>query len=134
MIQFQEEEKETKIVPHEFKSSFERLRDRLTAEKENLHLRLGECRVENLILLRLAEFDSLKQMDDLFGKDRFLRAFANRIRENPVTLGLLISKDELVLLHRQAHLVGMSLKPFYEAAVVRVCSGNYKSPEREISY
>lgn len=68
--------------------------------QENLHLKLGECKVENLILVRLAEFGSLKDMDRHFGVNRFMRAFANRLRGHPVNLGLLICEEELILLHR----------------------------------
>ena len=68
--------------------------------------------------MRLAEFGSLKDMDRHFGVNRFMRAFANRLRGHPVNLGLLICEEELILLHRQANKVRMSLKPFYETAVV----------------
>ena len=63
-----------------FESFFGRLLEKQsTSAVENMHLHLGSCDTDSLLVLMLVEFHTLDQMDEVFGKGRFATSLATRI-------------------------------------------------------
>lgn len=83
------------------------------------------------MLLALAEFDSLTEMDGIISPGRFITAFAKRLTKDKDKRVLHLFENDLVFLHSQADALGMSLKNFYDGALeeIKTVQIKCKSPD-----
>ena len=68
-------------------------------------------------MFTLVEFSSLEEMDAILSEGRFMTSLAKRLSHAKDKRMLSIFEEELVLLHKQAETIGMSLQFFYEGAL-----------------
>ena len=96
---------------------------------ENMHLHLGGCDTGSLLVLMLAEFQSLNQIDAVFGKGRFVTSLATRIALSESKWGFFLFEKNLLFLHSQAESLGLSLHTVYDGAAFKVREENLDAPE-----
>ena len=89
----------------------------MKSKASDLYSRLEKCEEAPLVLFTLSEFYSLREMDELIAEGRLMSFLAQRLVSVPCKRILGIFENEILLLHFQAENNGISLKPFYEAAL-----------------
>lgn len=102
-----------------------------TTVVENMHLHLSGCEPGSLLVLLLAEFDTLQDMDAIFGKGRFATSLATRIALSQSKWGFFLFENNLLFLHSQAEALGLSLQSVYEGAVLKVKEQTVNAPDGE---